>query len=157
MKSCSIYLSHMPSFSLAFSKFWVCKLVITSKWNLKLVGSIVQNSESKLLGDMIWIFLGCYLIVLSKVWKPEVYLWKTKNKVPQWNTNAYQSHMMIYMIKPLHICCLYLHWALSNSVTLCEMLFMLTWSSSTSTHQKYASTSTLEVSKNMHFHHSTHK
>ena len=84
MKSCSIYLSHMPSFSFVFSKFWVCKLVITSKWNLKLVGSIVQNSESKLLGDMIWIFLGCYLIVLSKVWKPEVYLWKTKNKVPQW-------------------------------------------------------------------------
>ena len=84
MKSCSIYLSHMPSFSFAFSKFWVCKLVITSKWNLKPVGSIVQNSESKLLGDMIWIFLGCYLIVLSKVWKPEVYLWKTKNKVPQW-------------------------------------------------------------------------
>ena len=108
MKSCSIYFSHMPSFSFVFSKFWVCKLVITSKWNLKLVGSIVQNSESKLLGDMIWKFWAATWLSQVKFEIRRFYLWKIKNKVPRWKYKCLPKPYDDFTWENLlHICCLF--------------------------------------------------
>ena len=43
---------------------------------------------------------------------------------------SYQSHMMIYHENPLHICCLFLYWALSNC---CDPWEFFSWSRFTCT------------------------
>jgi hypothetical protein len=46
---------------------------------------------------------------------------------------SYQSHML-FTLKTSHICCLLLHWALSNCCDPSERLFMLSWSRSRTLH-----------------------
>ena len=53
------------------------------------------------------------------------FIWfkKTICEAPLWYAKSYQSHMMRYLKNLIHICCLSLHWALSNCCDPCENYF----------------------------------
>ena len=60
------------------------------------------------LDDMI--FALCWL----SAWELYLKIWKIFAKLLFDMPKSYQSHMMILLGNHIHICCLFLHWALSN-------------------------------------------
>ena len=82
--------------------------------------------------DMKWAWVAIILF-LVKLKIRITFVWKMKCNVPQWLKFLPRPYVRI-IAKPYTYAACLLHWALSNSWILCEMLFILLWSRFTCTH-----------------------